>query len=119
MKIRNIATTPVVMASILAVLTVGIAGAKSYAFQLPAASMAGSQELKADQRYSVEFNGSQAVIKGEKDRQTVNLPVKAEQSPTKFVVTSVETTEGASPSDPRTLKAIQLGGTNTRLVFVQ
>ncbi len=106
-----------VIATILAALTVGIASAKSYNFTLPGTAMAGSHELKANQRYSVEVKGSEVVIKGEKDRTPVTIPVKSEQSPTKYFATAVETQEAENASGPRIVKAIQLGGSNTRLVL--
>ncbi len=114
MNIKN-----VVIVGILTALTVGIASAKSYNFVLGATSTAGSHELKADQRYSVEFNGSEAVIKGERYGKAVTIPAKAEQNQAKYGVTLVETLDSPNGSGPRVIKAIQLGGSNTRLVLAQ
>jgi len=120
MNIRNITRTLVGIAAILAAVTVGIAGVKSNRFSLPLlhqASMVGSYELKANQRYSLEVNGSQVVITGESDRTAVSIPVKVEQSAAKYDLTTVETKEGSTAAGLRIIKAIELRGTNTRLVF--
>jgi hypothetical protein len=119
MKIRNMMRTPLAIASILAALSLGIASAKSYNFILSAPSMAGSHELKADQRYSLEVKGSEAVIRGERDRQAVNVPVKAEEGATKYDATTVDSMDGASPAAPKIITALKLGGTKTKLVFAQ
>ncbi len=117
MKIRKTLSTPAVMAGMLVVLTLGIASAKSYKFVLPAASTVAGQELKADQRYSVQVNGAEAVIKGENYGKAINVPVNSVEGATKYEQTSVEKTNGANTSGPLVLKAIKLGGTKTKLVL--
>ncbi len=117
MKIKNIMRAPLLMASLLAALTAGIASAKSYGFVLPTSAMAGSYELKANQRYTVEVNGSQIVIKTGKPGEVMTVPVKAEQNGKKYDTTSVETRPGTDPTGPRIIRSIQLGGSNTRLVL--
>jgi hypothetical protein len=119
MKIRNMMRTPLAIASILAALSLGVASAKSHNFLLSAPSMAGGHELKAGQRYSLEVNGSEAVITGQRDRQAVNVPVKAEEGATKYEATIVDSMDGASPAAPKIIKAIKLGGTKTKLVFAE
>jgi hypothetical protein len=106
----------VVAACVLAALAVGVASAKSYDFSLSAPATAGSHELKAGQVYSVQVKGSEAVITGDKDRQSFSVPVKAEQSATKYDSTIVETTSSGSTV---VVRAIGLGGSTTRLVLAQ
>ncbi len=119
MKIKNVLRTALAISSTLAALTVGIAHAKSYGFLLPEASLAGTVKLEAREHYSVTLNGEQAVIKCDKDKKGVTVPVKVEQGATKYYDTVVETSPGTNPAGPRIIKAIQLGGTKTRLVIAE
>jgi hypothetical protein len=97
----------------LATLVLGIAGAvlsfaaSSYNVSLPSDVSIGETKLKSGQ-YAVSLQGKQAVFK--MGKLTISVPVAIEKSPKKFSETTLE----MSGSD---LRVINLGGTDTILVF--
>jgi len=92
----------------LATLALGIASAaSSYKVTLPSDITAGATKIKAGE-YQVQVEGNQAIFKQGKTSTTI--PVAVENNATKFRYTSVETVSSE-------LKAIDLGGTTTKLVI--
>lgn len=108
--------TSMIVLCVLAALTVGIASAKSYDFILSGPATAGSHQLTADQRYSVQVKGAEAVITGAVDRKSISVPVKAEEGTKKYDTTTVEI---ANAGGAAVIRAIRLGGSKTRLVFAE
>lgn len=101
---------------LLAILTVGVASAKSYNFTLATSATAGTHELTAGQRYSVQVDGAEALFTNANGKESFRVPVKIEQSATKYSTTSVETSKAG---DKEVVQAIRLGKSTTRLVFAQ
>jgi hypothetical protein len=99
----------------LTLASLGIASAKTYDITLDHATKAGANELKPGD-YKLKVEGSQAVITGQQDATSVSVPVKVETSDKKFAYTTVETT---NQSGMDTIRAIDLGGSNTRLAVGQ
>jgi len=97
----------------VAVVGMAIASSKSYRVDLYDPAVAGSTELKAG-TYEVSLNGQNAVIRGGKvDSQT---PVKVETVDKKYDSTSVKY---VVIDGKRQVREIHLGGTKTKLVFVE
>ena len=95
------------LALCLATLALGIASAaSSYSVTLTSDISAGTTQLKAG-TYKVEVEGNQAIFKQGKD--TTQVPVSVEKNGTKFRYTTVQTVDSK-------LQAIELGGSNTKLV---
>jgi hypothetical protein len=100
----------------LALLTVGIACAQSgYLIGLAKPAMAGSHQLKPGE-YGVKVKGPAEVIITGQDGKSYSIPVKTEQSATKYKGTSAEI---GNVGGKDTIIAIDLGGSNTRLVLNQ
>ena len=96
----------------IAVAGMALAGSKSYRVDVYDPAVAGSTELKAG-TYEVSLNGQNAVIRGGKvDSQT---PVKVENVDKKYAATSVRY---VVVDGKRQVQEIHLGGTKTKLVFV-
>jgi len=96
----------------LALSIIGIASAKSYAFTLGTPATAGATELKAGD-YNVSVNGTQAVIKGENGK-SVTVNVSIEHAAKKFEDTTVES---GTKDGKAVIQAIDLGGSDMRLVL--
>ncbi|HTW64987.1 MAG TPA: hypothetical protein VME17_10245 [Bryobacteraceae bacterium] len=101
--------------SALALSSLGIASAKSYDVTLLAPAMAGTNELKPGV-YKVKIEGSQAVFTDVQDGKSVRVPVKVENNPKKFGYTELET---ANQNGMDTIRAIELGDSNTRITLGQ
>jgi hypothetical protein len=99
----------------LGLASIGIASAKSYDFTLSAPAMAGNTELKPG-AYKVKVEGSQAVFTDVQTSKTWTASVKIENGGQKFGETVVETTQ---QGDMAHIDSIDLGGSNTKLEFVQ
>jgi hypothetical protein len=95
----------------LTLASLGIASAKSYDITLSAPAMAGATELKPGE-YKLKVEGSQAVFTDTENAKSFSVPVKVENSDKKFSYTSVESTNQDGMDQ---IKAIDLGGSNTRL----
>ena len=92
---------------------VSIVSAKSYTLDLSTPMQAGSAQLEAG-TYKLEVEGSNAVFTNTKTRKSVSVPVKAEETSTKYDVTSMDNfTQGSTVQ----INAIKLGGTKTKLAF--
>ena len=92
----------------LATLAVGIAGAaSSYSVRLNADFMAGDTPLKAG-TYTVKLNGDQAIFS--QGKTSASFSVTVEKRATPYRDTALEANGSA-------LQAIDLGGTNTKIVF--
>lgn len=92
----------------LATLALGVASAAStYSITLTADTQAGNTKLKAGE-YKVQVEGNQAIFKQGKTSTTI--PVTVEKNATPYRFTSLE-------SDASKLQAIDLGGTNWKIVF--
>lgn len=92
----------------LATLALGVATAASaYHVTIPSDTWAGDTQLKAGS-YKVTVEGNQATFK--MGKETVQVPVTAEQQKNKFSDTTIE-------SSGTKLQAIDIGGTNTKLVI--
>src|SRR5690348_14710242 len=91
----------------LGTLALGIASAASdYTVTLVAPISAGETQLKAGQ-YKVQVEGNQAIFK--QGKTSTAIPVSVEKNATKYRYTAVE-------SIASKLTAIDLGGTDTKLV---
>ena len=91
-----------------ATLVLGIASAaSSYTVNLSYAASAGSKRLKPG-TYKVQVEGNQVVFK--QGKESISIPATVEKSANKFAYTSVDTMGS-------TLREIDLGGTNTKVVF--
>jgi hypothetical protein len=99
----------------LSLCSLGIASAKSYDIVLSTAAMAGSTELKPGE-YKLKVEGSQAVFTGAQDSKSIAVPVKVENNDKKFNYTTVETSNQDGMDN---IRAIDLGGSNTRLTLGQ
>jgi hypothetical protein len=95
---------------VVGVSSIGIASAKSYHVTLTESTKAGATVLKAGE-YEVNVKGDKAVFTNDGGK-SVSVPVKVEQSDKKYDATSVDT-------DSDTIKEIHLGGSTTKLTFVQ
>ena len=95
----------------LAFLTAGVmtmSAAGTYKVSLHQDAVVGGKQVKAGD-YKIEVKDNTAVLK--QGKNTVEVPVKAETSESKFQSTQVQYTDGNN------LQEIRVGGTNTKLVF--
>ena len=100
------------LAGVLTASAAGLAMAKSYDVSVSGALKAGETELKPGD-YKVKLEGSEAIFT-DSSSKSVTVPVKVEKAEKKFDATAVETkTENGTKS----IEAIRLGGSTTRLVF--
>ncbi len=102
MKMRSL-----LIAAVLAFMSITSAFGKSYDFQIQETKKAGPVELKAG-KYSVSVQGETAVFKDSSKSYTA--PAKLETGTTKFSETRVNSRAGQ-------ILFIELGGTKTRLAF--
>ena len=92
---------------------VSIVSAKSYTLDFSTPVKAGSTQLEAG-TYKLEVEGTNAIFTNTKTRKSVTVPVKSEETNTKYDVTSVDNlTQGSTVQ----IDAIKLGGTKTKLGF--
>lgn len=92
--------------------TLAMAGPKSYSVALSAPTKAGSTQLAAGD-YKLQVEGTNAIFT-DSHRASVTVPVKVENSNTKFKSTSVDT---STQSGSQQITSIELGGSNTKLEF--
>src|SRR3954451_8090246 len=95
----------------LAFLTAGVmtmSAAGTYKVSLHQDAVVAGKQVKAGD-YKIEVKDNTAVLK--QGKNTVEVPVKAETSESKFPSTQVQYTEGNN------LQEIRVGGTTTKLVF--
>jgi hypothetical protein len=98
----------------LGLSSLAFAGTKTYNIILDSATKAGDTELKAGE-YKLKVEGSEAVFT--QNDKTWKAPVKIQNSNKKFEQTTVETSSAGG--EMGTIKAIDLGGSNTQLQFGQ
>jgi hypothetical protein len=97
----------------LTLTTAGFALADSI-FSLASPAMLGARKLKAGQ-YEVKIKKDQAVFT-DPDGKTFSMPVKVEESATKFDITVASTSSKAGVD---LVTEIDLGGSKTKLMFAQ
>jgi hypothetical protein len=99
----------------LSVFALGVASAASgYHVTITAPLWAGATELKPGE-YQVQVENGKAVFKSNKDKKnTVEVPAKMETANAKFQTTALNS---AKSGGKEKLEAIEIGGTNTRIVM--
>jgi len=96
----------------LSVFALGVASAASgYHVTLTGPMWAGATELKAGE-YQVQVENGKAVFKNKKN--TVEVPAKMETANSKFQTTALSSSTSGGKEK---LDAIEIGGTNTRIVM--
>jgi len=96
----------------LSVFALGVASAASgYHVTLTSPMWAGTTELKAGE-YQVQVENGKAVFKNKKN--TVEVPAKMETGNSKFQTTALSSSTSGGKEK---LDAIEIGGTNTRIVM--
>lgn len=93
------------------VFALALTSAKTYTVTLFQPSVVAGEELKPGD-YKLELKDSKVVITN--GRQSVESPVKVQNSDTKYEVTSVRYANG---DGKYRVQEIRLGGTNLKLVF--
>ena len=97
----------------VALSTLAMAGSKSYDVALSTPTTAGGVQL-APGDYKVKVEGSNAVFTDEHTRAAFTVPVKVENSQTKFNATTLDTrTQGNTTQ----IVTIGLGGSKVKLDF--
>ncbi len=99
----------------LALSTVSIASAKTYDIILSATTKVGSTQLAAGE-YKMKVEGANAIFTDQKTLKSVTVPAKIESSSKKFDTTSIE---AEKQGDMDHIKAIELGGSTTKVEFGQ
>jgi hypothetical protein len=100
---------------VLCLAAVGIASAKTYSMTLSEPALAGTVQLKAGAYELTLKDATVTLTSNGGSGKSITIPVKIEQSSTKFDQTSVET--ASNSAGVHTLHSIDLGGSNTRVVF--
>ena len=99
----------------VALSTLAMAGSKNYDIALSTPTKAGSVQLAAGD-YKVKVEGSNAIFTDEHTRASVTVPVKVENTETKFNETTLDTkTQGKTAQ----ITSIELGGSKVKLEFGQ
>lgn len=99
----------------LALSTVALASPKTYDVVIASNAKAGTAQLAAGD-YKVKVEGSHAIFTGSQTHQSITVPVKVENSKTKYKTTSVDT---AKKGNAVQITSIELGGSMTKLEFAQ
>jgi len=99
----------------LAFSTVAMAGPKTYDVFLSEGAKAGNVQLAAGE-YKLKVEGANAVFTATENHQTFTVPVKVENTETKYNSTALDTTK---QGDTVKITSIQLGGSKTKLEFGQ
>ncbi len=99
----------------LTLSTLRIASAKSFDVIFTSPAMAGSTQLQPGQ-YKLKVDGSQATFVQTDGTKSFTVPVKVENSATKFDHTSVNTTNQNGMDN---IQSINLAGSTTKLEFGQ
>ena len=108
-------TKSLLIAGALTLASLGIASAKSFDVTLAGPSMAGATELKAGE-YKLTVEGSQATFFEANTGKSYTVPVKVENSPSKFAHTMIETSNANGMAN---IHVIDLAGSTTKLEFGQ
>jgi hypothetical protein len=99
----------------LALSTIALAGTKSYDVVISAPAKAGAVQL-APGAYKVKVEGSNAIFTGAQSREAITVPVKVENTDTKYSATALDTT---MQGDTQQITSIELGGSKIKLEFGQ
>ncbi|MBZ5636544.1 MAG: hypothetical protein LAO55_25755 [Acidobacteriia bacterium] len=99
----------------LAFSAVAFAGSKTYDVLLSSGAKAGSVQL-APGEYRLKVEGSNAIFTGTENRQSFTVPVKVENTNTRYSATALDTVK---QGDTVKITSIQLGGSKTKLEFGQ
>ena len=97
----------------LGLSTLVIAGPKNYSVVLSTPTKAGSVDL-APGDYKMKVEGSNAIFTNERTGASVTVPVKVEDTQTKFNSTVLDTKMQGNTAQ---LIAIELGGSKVKLEF--
>jgi hypothetical protein len=97
----------------VALSTLAIAGPKNYNVVLTTPTKAGTVDL-APGDYKVKVEGSNAIFTDEHTGASVTVPVKVENTETKFNSTVLDTTMQGKTAQ---LTSIELGGSKVKLEF--
>jgi len=97
----------------VALSALALAGPKSYNVVLSAPTKAGSVDL-APGDYKMKVEGSNAIFTDEHTGKSVTVPVKVEDTQTKFNATTLDTKMQGKTAE---LIAIELGGSKVKLEF--
>jgi hypothetical protein len=97
----------------VALSTAAIAATKNYNVVLSTRTKAGSVDL-APGDYKMKIEGSNAIFTDEHTGASVTVPVKVENTPTKFNATTLDTRMQGTTAQ---LLAIELGGSKVKLEF--
>jgi len=97
----------------LALSTLALAGPKNYNVVLSTPTKAGSVDL-APGDYKMRVDGSNAIFTNEHTGASVTVPVKVEDTQTKFNSTVLDTKMQGNTAE---LIAIELGGSKIKLEF--
>jgi hypothetical protein len=106
--------TPLYIAA-LALATFSVASAKTYDIILSAPTKVASAQLTPGE-YKVKVDGANAVFTDAKTYKSVTVPVKIEKGDKKYDATQVDKTNQGGMDQ---IKAIELGGSGTKLEFGQ
>ena len=99
----------------LTLSAVAVAGSKSYDITLDTPAKAGNAQLTRGE-YKLQVEGSNAVFTGMQSHTAVTVPVKVQNTDTKYSQTAVDTSK---QGDAVQIKSIELGGSKTKLEFGQ
>jgi hypothetical protein len=103
----------ILMVAALAVASLSVVSAKSYEITLTNPTLAGQTKLSAG-HYLVKVNGSTAEFRNVDSSEKTTVPVKIENSATKFGYTAVDTKTQNGVSQ---IESIELQDTNSKLAF--
>jgi hypothetical protein len=104
----------VFLAGVLALMSLTVASAKSFDFTLPQPATAGKTQIPAG-RISLKLQGSIAVFTELKTGKSFTAPVKVGNTEKKYEQTIVE---ASGTGEVKRIDAINLGGTATKLEFI-
>jgi hypothetical protein len=99
----------------LALATFSVANAKTYDIVLSAPTKVGNTQLTAGE-YKMKVEGANAIFTDQKTFKSVTVPAKVESSSKKFESTQID---AEKQGDMDHIKAIELGGSTTKLEFGQ
>ena len=105
--------TSILLAGVLSLSGLAVAGSKSYDISLPVAAKAGAVQLAAGD-YKLKIDGTTATFVEPQTRKTFTAPIKMVSAPHKFNYTAVETSPDAGAER---ITAIDLAGSTNKVEF--
>ena len=105
--------TSILLAGVLSLSGLVMAGSKSYDISLPVAAKAGTLQLAAGE-YELKIDGTTATFVIPQTRKTFTAPIKMVSAPHKFNYTAVETSPEAGAER---ITAIDLAGSSSQVEF--